>query len=408
MKIFLLPDLGEGLADAEIIEWYVAEGDTISLDEPLISMETAKAVVEVPSPFAGKVSKQYGQPGDVIETGKPLAGFEVEGEMDEDPNFPPEDQPDSRESVVAANEDAGSVVGSMKTSTGLLSENMTTVGGIKVTPAVRALAHKLKVDLAGITPSGKDGVVTRADVEAAFNSARLTNPARSVTAGTGESHFSGQTSSLNGTWEPVRGTRRTMARAMSEAHALVVPTSIMDDADIHQWADNEDTTVRLLRSMWAGARLEPGLNAWYDAGHNRRLIHKRMDVGMAVDTPDGLFAAVLRNVHAGTAVEVRDSINRLRNNVENRSIPPSDLKDYTIMLSNFGMFAGRYATPVINPPCVAIIAAGKARKEVVEVLNGFESHRVIPISLTFDHRACTGGEAARFLRAMLDDLALPE
>ena len=296
----------------------------------------------------------------------------------------------------------------MQTSTGLLRENMTTVGGIKVTPAVRALAHKLKVDLAGITPSGKDGVVSRSDVEAAAGSPRLTTSARSVTTRTDESHFSAQATSLNGGWEPVRGTRRTMARAMSESHAQVVPTSIMDDADIHQWADDEDTTVRLLRSMWAGARIEPGLNARYDAALNRRLIHEGMDVGMAIDTPDGLFAAALRNVHAGTATEVRESIQHLRKNIENRSIPPSNLKDYTIMLSNFGMIAGRYATPVIKPPCVAIIAAGKARKEVVPVLDGFEALRVIPMSLTFDHRACTGGEAARFLRAMLDDLALPE
>lgn len=167
-------------------------------------------------------------------------------------------------------------------------------------------------------------------------------------------------------------------------------------------------TVRLLRSIWAGAQAEPGLNAWYDAAQNMRMIHKGMDVGVAVDTPDGLFAAALRNVHAGSAADIRNALTRLKHNVENRSIPPADLKNYTIMLSNFGMFAGRYATPVITPPCVSIIAAGKARNEVVAVLGGFEVHRILPLSLTFDHRACTGGEAARFLRAMIDDLGLPE
>ena len=102
------------------------------------------------------------------------------------------------------------------------------------------------------------------------------------------------------------------------------------------------------------------------------------------------------------------SINRLKDNVANRSIPPADLKNYTIMLSNFGVYAGRYATPIINPPCVCIVAAGKSRFEVVPVLGGFEVHQIMPLSLTFDHRACTGGEAARFLKAMLEDLALPE
>lgn len=129
---------------------------------------------------------------------------------------------------------------------------------------------------------------------------------------------------------------------------------------------------------------------------------------MAVDTPDGLFAAALRRVNSNTPEQVRASIDRLKVNVKNRSIPPEDLRDYTIMLSNFGVFAGRYATPIINPPCVCIVAAGKSRHEVVPVLGGFEVHRIMPLSLTFDHRACTGGEAARFLKAMLEDLRRPD
>jgi len=130
-----------------------------------------------------------------------------------------------------------------------------------------------------------------------------------------------------------------------------------------------------------------------------------MHVGMAVDTPDGLFVARLRDVHSSDRQGLRAEINRLRDNVKSRSIPPEDLKDYTIMLSNFGVFAGRYATPIINPPCVAIVAAGVLRHEVVPVLGGIEVHRVMPLSLTFDHRVVTGGEAARFLKAMMADLA---
>lgn len=392
MKIFFLPDLGEGLPDAEIIQWHVTEGDTIKQDEPLISMETAKAVVEVPSPFSGKVSKLYGQAGDIIETGKPLVEFEVEGEAKyRSPENQQPTAPGRSEVTAEPGGDQGTVVGRMETSNATFSESLATVSGVKVTPAVRALARKLKVNLASVVPSGNNGIVTRADVKDAASNQQTT-----VVSRPGDE------------WEPVRGTRRTMARVMSESHAQVVPTSIMDDADIHLWTHGQDMTVRLIRSLWAGARVEPGLNAWYDAAQNRRLIHKGMDVGIAVDTQDGLFAAALRNVHAGSADDVRESVDRLRSNVENRSIPPDDLKDYTIMLSNFGMFAGRYATPVITPPCIAIIAAGKARDEVKPVECGFEVHRMLPLSLTFDHRACTGGEAARFLKAMLDDLALPQ
>ena len=139
-----------------------------------------------------------------------------------------------------------------------------------------------------------------------------------------------------------------------------------------------------------------------------RMIHKGMDVGMAVDTPDGLFAAALRNVDRATSGEIRAAVDRLKQNVTNRSIPPEDLTGYTIMLSNVGVFAGRYATPIITPPCVCIVAAGRLVNEAVPVLGGYEVHRKLPLSLTFDHRAVTGGEAARFLKAMIGDLAKPE
>ncbi|NIP18324.1 MAG: 2-oxo acid dehydrogenase subunit E2, partial [Xanthomonadales bacterium] len=337
---------------------------------------------------------------------------DVEGETDDDePPAEPEPAAESEETE-AAREDSGTVVGEMETSDAVVADAVATVAGVKVTPAVRALARKLKVDLAAVAPSGKGGVVTRADVESAARSPAPSGPAPSRPAAAAPPSRPAPAAAPrippSGEWEPIRGTRRTMARIMSESHAQVVPTSIMDDADIHRWSYGQDITVRLLRSLWAGARAEPGLNAWYDGEQNLRMVHKGMDVGMAVDTEDGLFVAALRDVHSSSATDLRGQIDRLRNNVVNRSIPPEDLKDYTIMLSNFGVFAGRYATPIIAPPCVSIVAAGKLRHEVVPVLGGFEVHRTIPLSLTFDHRAVTGGEAARFLKAMIEDLGLPE
>lgn len=423
MKIFNLPDLGEGLPDAEIVEWLVAEGDTVKLDDPLVSMETAKAVVEVPSPYTGTVARLYGKAGDVIETGKPLAGFEVEGEAPAPADDKRSDKAHAKAPgraaakaaeppVPAAGQraDTGTVVGAMETSDAVVTEALSTVAGVKVSPAVRALARKLKVDLAAVTPSGADGVVTRADVEQAAKHPPVTatSPVGAAPSprdvGAAPRRDSVPAQAPSGEWEPIRGTRRTMARVMSESHAQVVATTLMDDADIHRWGPGQDITVRLLRSLWAGAQAEPGLNAWYDGAQNLRLVHKAMHVGMAVDTPDGLFAVALRNVHNAGAAQLREAVNRLKENTRNRTIPPEDMKDYTIMLSNFGVFAGRYATPIINPPCVAIVAAGKLRHEVTPVLGGLEVHRIMPLSLTFDHRACTGGEAARFLKAMLEDL----
>ncbi|MCA1779210.1 MAG: 2-oxo acid dehydrogenase subunit E2 [Xanthomonadaceae bacterium] len=434
MKTFNLPDLGEGLPDAEIVEWLVAEGDVVKIDDPIVSMETAKAVVEVPSPYDGVVAKFHGQAGDVIKTGAALVSFdtgesEQTGQASGDDSEPP-DEPAADDDVGQAGEqraDTGTVVGNVTTSDEVVKQTHSSIGGVRLTPAVRALARKLKVDLSNVEATGPEGTVSSADIrraaergpEPAAAAPAAAAPAKSRSAGentepasTSQSPASGERASppetAGGDWQPLRGTRRTMARAMSESHARVVATTIMDDADIHAWRPREDITVRLLRALWAGARAEPGLNAWYDDEQNVRMVHKTMHVGMAVDTPDGLFVARLRDVHSSDRQQMRDEINRLRENVKGRSIPPADLTGYTIMLSNFGVFAGRYATPIVNPPCVAIVAAGVLRHEVVPVLGGLEVHRSLPLSLTFDHRVCTGGEAARFLKAMMTDLELSD
>jgi pyruvate dehydrogenase E2 component (dihydrolipoamide acetyltransferase) len=199
-----------------------------------------------------------------------------------------------------------------------------------------------------------------------------------------------------------------MARVMADAHAQVVPTTLCDDADLHAWIGKQDITARLIRAIVAACKAVPALNAWFDGDKLVRTLHPHVDIGIAVDTDDGLFVPALRNADMLDGNGVRGAIQRLRAQVEDRSIPASELSGYTISLSNFGMFAGRYATPVVVPPTVAIIGAGKLSFDVVAVMGGIEVHRRMPISLTFDHRAATGGEAARFLKTLLDDLARPQ
>ncbi len=214
--------------------------------------------------------------------------------------------------------------------------------------------------------------------------------------------------SASGQPEQLKGVRRNMARVMADAHSKVVPTTLSDDAHVQAWQPGNDVTVRLLRSIVSACKAVPAMNAWFDGDKLTRTLHAQVDVGIAVDTDDGLFVPVLRNADILDAKGVREGVNRLRSQVQDRSIPASELSGYTISLSNFGMFAGRYATPVVVPPCVAIVAAGRARHQVMPVMGGFESPKVIPLSVTFDHRACTGGEAARFLKALIDDLALAQ
>ncbi|QDH71102.1 dihydrolipoamide acetyltransferase family protein [Marilutibacter alkalisoli] len=474
-KTFLLPDLGEGLPDATIVEWFVKPGDTIRLDDNLVSMETAKAVVEVPSPVSGKVLKLAGEAGDVIVTGKMLAEFELDPSMpqraegqdtghhhggnDRDTSVGSQDPaPDDR--VVASDEggairddgepaaksnaeraDSGTVVGAMQSSDTVHSEQASNAGGVKAMPAVRAMARKLKVDIARVRGTGADGVVTMADVKRAAADPSALLPSSGGDRGAGgegataaqpspqplsreqERGSTAQRTTLSQSGRPMRtqppgvaasgqpeqlkGVRRNMARVMADAHSKVVPTTLADDADIHAWTPGNDITVRLIRAIVTACKAVPALNAWFDGDNLVRTLHPHVDIGIAVDTDDGLFVPALRNADVLDARGVREAVNRLRTQVEARSIPASELTGYTISLSNFGMFAGRYATPVVVPPCVAIVAAGRGRHQVMPVMGGFESHKVIPLSLTFDHRACTGGEAARFLRAMIDDLALP-
>ncbi|MER3546048.1 MAG: branched-chain alpha-keto acid dehydrogenase subunit E2 [Rhodanobacteraceae bacterium] len=474
-KTFHLPDLGEGLPDATIVEWLVKEGDDVKLDAPLVSMETAKAVVEVPSPYTGKVVKLYGNAGDVIETGAPLADFlpdpnakqRAEAESTGHHHGPKKPAkgagataPDDGDKVVASDEggeieeaevlearkDEGTVVGAMVSGSHVHVERAADVGGVKAVPAVRALAKKLKVDLARVKPSGAGGVVTLKDVKdaaAAGTASLLTTAGRgaggersaatqrspglepspgaarhSLPMGEGTRSTLSQsgkpmrttppTVAATGQPEQLKGVRRNMARVMADAHAQVVPTTLVDDADLHQWLGKQDITARLIRAIVAACKTVPALNAWFDGKNLSRTLHPHVDIGIAVDTDDGLFVPALRNADMLDGAGLRAGIQRLRAQVEDRSIPSSELTGYTISLSNFGMFAGRYATPVVVPPCVAIVGAGKLIHDVVAVMGGIEVHRRMPISLTFDHRAATGGEAARFLKALLDDLALPQ
>ena len=456
IKTFYLPDLGEGLPDATVVEWHVKVGDTIKLDAPLVSMETAKAVVDVPSPYTGKVTKLHGAAGDIIETGAALAEFEpdpnakqrAEAESTGHHHGPKKSvgsaASDNSAKVVASDEggeiaqskadreDEGTVVGAMVSGNHVHVEQLSSVGGVKAVPAVRALAKKLKVDLTRVRPTGDGGVVTMKDVKdaAANGSAPLgAAPARAVHEDAGRhlaprlpepepargpTSLAGKpvrTSSpsvhASGQPEQLKGVRRNMARVMADAHAQVVPTTLVDDADLHAWIGKQDITARLIRAIVTACKTVPALNAWFDGKNLTRTLHPHVDIGIAVDTEEGLFVPALRNADVLGGAGVRAAIKRLRTQVEDRSIPASELSGYTISLSNFGMFAGRYATPVVVPPCVAIVGAGKLSHDVVAVMGGIEVHRRMPISLTFDHRAATGGEAARFLKALLDDLAQP-
>jgi len=245
------------------------------------------------------------------------------------------------------------------------------------------LARQLNVELAIVTPSGADGVITTADVQRVAKILTEVGPA-----------------------EILHGVRRAMAQNMTLAQSEVAAATVIDDADIEAWPRGADVTIRLVRALVAGCRAEPGLNAWFESRTLGLRVLKKIDIGIAVDLPDGLFVPVLRDAATRDAADLRRGLDRMRTDLMARKIPQEEMRGNTITLSNFGMIGGKYAAPIVIPPTVAILGAGRIHQQVVAVNGVPVVHRVLPLSLTFDHRVVTGGEAARFLAAAICDLTL--
>ncbi len=370
MTIFNLPDLGEGLPDAEIHEWFVKEGDTVIADEPMVSMETAKAVVDVPCPQSGTITRLYGNPGDIIKTGEPLVAFIIES---------------------AKPLDKGTVVGNLEESTDISEDHFIIGSGetnrtrVKTTPSVRLLAKKLNIELNDIKGTGSFGTITREDVEDAAN----------------------KKTQIPLGFEPLRGVRRAMLNSMIQSHQDVVPVSIFDEVDIESWPEQSDITVRIIRAIEFACLQEPALNAWFDAQHASRQCFKSLHLGLAMDNDEGLFVPVIHDVAKHSDETLRQQIDTYKKTVHDRTVATENLKGATFILSNFGKFAGRFANPIILPPMVAILAVGKLYQGVVNDNGQAVVHNLLPLSLSFDHRAVTGGEATRFLGAVMTSLARP-
>jgi 2-oxoisovalerate dehydrogenase E2 component (dihydrolipoyl transacylase) len=415
MIVFRLPDLGEGLSDAEIVRWHVGPGDQVHVDQPMVSVETAKAVVEVPSPVSAIVAVLHAQAGDRVETGAPLIEFTpLPGTPEAAHDSAPGNSP-------SAGDDSCTVVGHMQTHPAAAAEYAdapaaaTARGGmaaqgthpprVRAVPAARALARSLGVDLETVRGTGRGGLITLDDVMAAGlpqapppDAASTLRPHAPATA----------PATLAAGVEVLRSLRRAMAQSMSLSRDNVMECSVFDDADLHRWQPNADYTPRVIRAIAAAVRVVPGLNAWYDADSQSRRLFEHVDVGVAVDTPDGLLVPVIRDVGRRAAADLRQEIDRLKRGARARTLTSEELRNFTFMLSNFGMMAGRYATPVVVPPAVAILGTGRVREDVIAAKGRVEIHRRMPLSLTFDHRVVTGGEAVRFLGAVIADLELPE
>jgi pyruvate dehydrogenase E2 component (dihydrolipoamide acetyltransferase) len=447
-NIFILPDLGEGVHEAELIAWKVKPGEKVEEHQTIAEMNTDKALVEVPSPRAGVIKELNGNPGDILKVGQ--VAWTYEGASNE-PRAPARGsgqaaKPASPQALPEEREDAGTVVGTMSGSLGAVSG---TEGKALATPAVRRLARDLNVDIDSLRGTGLGGRVTEKDVRSASASSTpsrgtglqpvSTPAASSQRLATTVSPRSPQQDVLDerptaitpsaprttlvptGDTQriPVRGVRRNISLRLRQSVDRHVHFSVMDEADVTALDD-----VRKRIGAASGEKLSylpfivsavcralkqfPALNATVDDEAEEILRYSHVHMGIAADTEQGLTVPVIPNTDSMGVLEIGRHISELARMTRDRSIPRDRLMGSTFTISNVGSYAGRFATPIINYPEVGILAAGRVREGVVAKHGGIHVAKLLPLSLTCDHRSVDGADAARCLALIMELLGKPE
>lgn len=379
---FVLPDLGEGITEGEIRRWIVKEGDAVEEHQTVLEIETDKAVVEVPSPKKGRVIKIHKEIADIAKVGEVLMTIADVGEAIEEK--PKEERPKSV-SVV-----------------GVLPEEEEEE--ILATPAVRALAKELGVKLEPIKGSGPGGSITKDDVTEASEKGKKTDDQY------------GAIERL-----AIKGLRRTIAKNLIASQKTTAFVTGMDEADITElWNLREKEKKALLdkgmhltflpffiKAVHHALTEHPLLNASVDEGREEIIIKKYYNIGVAVDTPDGLMVPVIKGVNKKTILELASEIQGLSVKARERKIKLEDIKGSTFTITNYGHFGGTFATPIINYPDIAILGIGKISDKPWVKDGKIVIRKILPLSLTFDHRVTDGVDSARFLSKVIQYLEDP-
>ena len=428
---FILPDLGEGLDEAELIKWRVSVGDEIKEHETLAEMETDKALVEVPSPWTGTVSELCGAAGDMIKVGAVLVRY---GDGGSSPEAVRVESPQASETAAeeAGEEDAGTVVGSVSgeltvsdrfTRKNEEDSNTEQVRGKSLaTPAVRRIARELGVDINLVAGSGRGGRVTASDVHAfGHGGASETSP---VTTG-----FTPQAVAIPADLPPVdagnvvetipfRGVRRKIAEALDRSVKTAVHFTVVDEANVTDLDAKRKEYAKVLGAKMSmlpfvmsaickALKSHPSLNAIVDDAQSQILRKDAVNLGCAVDTEHGLMVPVIHGANALSIGQLGQAVGELARGCKDRSIERERLAGGTFTISNVGSYGGMFATPIINYPEVAILAVGRAKEKVLAENGRMFVGNVMPLSLSCDHRVVDGAEGARFLNTVVRLLENP-
>jgi len=408
---FKFPDIGEGLTEGEIVRWLVKEGDEIKEGEPLVEVETDKALAEIPSPRTGVILKILAKEKEIVKVGQVIVVIGEKGEALAVPSPKPKSVGVVGELEEAPEEAPGVAVQVEPIKPALVSEH------VLATPAVRALAKELGVDINKVQGTGLEGRVLEKDVrQFAEGKEKPVEEARKPTK-VKKYDFYGYIERI-----PLRGVRRSIAKAMVKSKFTAPHVTAMDEADVTAlWkirekekkaAEKKGIKLTILpfiiKAVIAGLTEHPSLNATLDDENEEIILKKYFNIGLATDTPEGLMVPVVKNAKEKSIFELAQEMAQLAEKARNRTIDLADLKGGTFTITNYGTVRGIYGTPIINYPEVAILGVGRIQDMPVVRDRKVVVRKMIPLSLSFDHRVVDGAEAARFLNTVIARLEDPD
>ena len=400
-KIFRLPDIGEGVAEAELVEWLVNVGDMVTEDHVLAVVTTDKANVEVPSPYAGKVTWLNGSPGDMISVGSEFAHIDDLKQGSEPVETLPE--PSTDNSNVSPHQEPTHQRKSTTASSSALAA-----------PAVRARAKSLGIDLSQLSGTGLNGQVTHADLDQKLSS-RPAAPTKSVPA------FTAVKSDLPVDVSRLSSMRRAIAQKMSEAKSSIPHFSYVEEVDVTDVehlrkemnanaVDDERLSILpfVMKAMVEAIEDYPHVNALYDSNLQTLHIYKEVRLGLAVSTDRGLMVPVVSNAQDLPLKQCASAIRQAAEAARSGKAARENLIGSTITLTSLGALGGVVSTPVINPPEVAIVGVNKVRTLPKWTGESFEPRQMMNLSCSFDHRILDGAAAANFVQAVKKRLETPK
>lgn len=426
--IFNFPDIGEGLEEGTILEWYVKKGQTVKTGDNLVQMETDKVVADIPSPRDGTIVALFGEVGEIAIVGEPLVEIEIEGVHGEEAQkeakkeVEEEFSPATEAGQDLEEEEAAGVVGTMETagkgavlaasdegSEEKPEKEAKTTRKALATPMARAMAREMDIDINEVRGTGPSGRVTKDDIEN-YKPAKKGAPKKQEFA-TGDAV----------TYEPLTQIRKAISKNMLNSKQSAAHMTVFEEVEISEligirgrYKDifaGKDVKLTYLpfivKAVVHALKHHRQVNSQMDLANDRMIFNNRYNIGIAVDTAEGLVVPVIKDADQLSIMEIARQITELADKANSRKLSMDDMKGGTFTITNYGSIGGIFATPVINYPQAGILGIGRIIKRPVVKNDAVVPGSVLALSLSVDHRIVDGGEASRFINKIMEYLSDP-